>query len=63
MRRFALILLVLVVAMLAARTVIHIEGNANAVNGIEGHTGTAKVPSTFATAHNPNNRQWSGICL
>ncbi|MGF6968102.1 hypothetical protein OKW43_005130 [Paraburkholderia sp. WC7.3g] len=47
MRRFALILLVLAVPMLTACTVIYIEGNDNTVSGIEGNTGTMKVPSSL----------------
>ncbi|MBB5408620.1 formylmethanofuran dehydrogenase subunit C [Paraburkholderia sp. HC6.4b] len=37
----------LVACLLASCTVIYIEGNANTVSGIEGHTGTVKVPSSL----------------
>ncbi|MGF6700566.1 formylmethanofuran dehydrogenase subunit C [Paraburkholderia sp. MM5496-R1] len=47
MRRVAMTLIVLAVPMLTACTVIYIEGNANTVSGIEGHTGTVKVPSSL----------------
>ncbi|MGF6936040.1 hypothetical protein OKW41_005202 [Paraburkholderia sp. UCT70] len=47
MRRVAMTLIVLAVPMLTACTVIHIEGNDNTVSGIEGHTGTVKVPSSL----------------
>ncbi|QXE07291.1 hypothetical protein BJG93_35630 [Paraburkholderia sprentiae WSM5005] len=40
-------LILLAVPMLTGCTVIHIEGNANTVSGIEGHTGTVKVPSSL----------------
>lgn len=45
MKPFRVIAAVLALILLAACTLIHIEGNSNTVSDIEGHTGTLKVPT------------------
>lgn len=49
MKHFRLVA-VMVAAMLAACTLVHIEGNSNTVSDIEGHTGALKVPPPSTVA-------------